>query len=265
MKGLKQITALSCVMAGYMLAATSSVQAADVINIPGVSTTGNVTLSTDYRFRGVSQTSNNPAIQGAINFNHESGTYASLWASNVSGNSTAEIDGVLGYATKLNLIPNRDMTLDVGYIRYMYAGSGDSAPGSNQPDYNELFGRLSVAGSVIKEDNLMVGVNYSNDYFNKSDNFWYLSANYTAPITDTGFGLVAGIGYNLFKNSSMLNRALGTTSNDDSYIDYKLGTSFGVQGLTTELAWVDTNLKDSECFDKKACDGAVQLSISKTF
>ncbi|TEU26877.1 TorF family putative porin [Alkanindiges illinoisensis] len=260
MKGLKQIAVTGCV-----LALMSHVQAADVITVPGVTTTGNVTLSTDYRFRGISQTSNNPAIQGAVNFNHESGTYASLWASNVSGNSTAEIDGVLGYATKLNLIPNRDTTLDVGYIRYMYAGSGDSAPGSKQPDYNELFGRLSLAGSVIKEDNLMVGANYSNDYFNQSDNFWYFSANYTAPIKDTGFGLVAGIGYNLFKNSHMMNRALGTTSNDDSYIDYKLGTSFGVQGLTTELAWVETSLKDSECVDKKACDGTVQLSISKTF
>lgn len=261
MKGLKRLSALGCLLA----AGAGHVQAADVFTIPGVTTTGNVTLSTDYRFRGISQTSNNPAIQGAINFNHESGTYASLWASNVSGNSTAEIDGVLGYATELNLIPNRNSTLDVGYIRYMYTGSGNSAPGGKQPDYNELFGRLSVAGNLVKEDNLMVGVNYSNDYFNKSDTFWYFSANYTTPLKDTGFGLVAGIGYNLFKNSRMFNQALGTSSNDDSYIDYKLGTSFAIQGLTSELAWVETSLNDDECFDKKACDGTLQLSISKTF
>lgn len=265
MTGSKQVKVLGYIVASCLLAGISQVQAADVLTVPGVTTTGNVTLTSDYRFRGISQTSNNPAIQGAINFNHESGTYASLWASNVSGNSTAEIDGVLGYATKLNLIPNRDTTLDVGYIRYIYAGSGDTAAGSNQPDYNELFGRLSMAGSVIEKDNLMLGVNYSNDYFNKSDNFWYLSANYTAPIKDTGFGLVAGIGYNLFKNSRMLNRALDASSSDDSYIDYKIGTSFGIQGLTSELAWVETSLKDSECVDKKVCDGALQLSISKTF
>jgi uncharacterized protein (TIGR02001 family) len=261
MMGLKKFVAAGCLMAMV----TGSVQAADVLTIPGVTTTGNVTLTTDYRFRGISQTSNNPAIQGAINLNHESGAYAGLWASSVSGNSTAEIDGILGYASKLDMIANLDTTLDVGYIRYMYAGSGDSAPGSNQPDYNELFARLGFAGSVVAEDNLMLGVNWSNDYFNQSDNFWYFSANYTAPITDTGFGLVAGIGYSLFKNSAMLSRALGTASTDDSYIDYKLGTSFAVQGLTTELAWVDTSIADRDCFDKKACDGAVQLSISKTF
>lgn len=265
MKGLKQGATCAMLMGYWLTGAISNVQAADVLTVPGITTTGNITLTTDYRFRGISRTSNNPAIQGAISFNHESGTYASLWGSSISGNSTAEIDAVLGYATKLNLLPKRDTTLDVGYIRYLYAGSGNSAAGNKQPDYNELFGRVSMTGNLIKQDNLMVGVNYANDYFNKSDQFWYFSANYTVPMKDSGFGLVAGIGYNLFKNSQMLNRALGTTSTNDSYLDYKLGTSFGVQGLTTELAWIETSLKDNECMDKKACDGTVQLSISKTF
>ncbi|RYZ93403.1 MAG: hypothetical protein EOO68_21810 [Moraxellaceae bacterium] len=255
----------TAVLNTMLLSITSLVQAADVITLPGVTTSGNVTLSTDYRFRGISQTSNDPAIQGAISLNHESGLYGSLWVSNVAGASTAEIDAVLGYATKLNLIANVSTTLDAGYIRYIYAGSGDTAPGSNQPDYQEVFARLGFADRAVKGDNLLAGVNYSNDYFNKSDQFWYLSANYTAPITDTGFGLVAGVGYNLFKNSQMMNRALATTSTDDSYFDYKLGTSFGMQGLTTELAWVETSLKDRECADKKACDGTLQLSISKIF
>lgn len=253
------------VLSAVLLSVTSLGQAADVITLPGVTTTGNVTLSTDYRFRGISQTSNDPAIQGAISFNHESGFYGSVWGSNVAGASTAEIDAVLGYATKLNLIANVSTTLDVGYIRYIYAGSGDTAPDSNQPDYQEVFARLGFADRAVKGDNLLAGVNYSNDYFNKSDQFWYLSANYTAPITDTGFGVVAGVGYNLFKNSQMMNRALGTSSTDDSYFDYKVGTSFGIQGLTTELAWVETSLKDRECVDKKACDGTLQLSISKLF
>ena len=257
MKAFKFVT-----LAAAMAASVSAAQAADIINIPGVTTTGNVTLSTDYRFRGVSQTSNNPAIQGAINFNHESGLYASVWGSNIDGPSTAEMDATLGYATKLALIPNIDTTLDVGYIRYGYFGSGDSAPGvSDQPDYNEVFAKLGVANTIIKGDNLVGGVNYSNDYFNKSDDFWYLSANYTAPIADTGFGVVAGVGYNSFKNKNMMLRAVGGKGTDDNYIDYKVGANFGVQGLTAELAWVDNNIDSSD----KIHDGTVQFSLSKAF
>jgi uncharacterized protein (TIGR02001 family) len=242
-------------------AGVTTVNAADIINIPGITTTGNVTLSTDYRFRGISQTSNNPAIQGAINFNHESGLYAGVWGSNIDGFGTAEMDATLGYATKLNLIPNVTSTLDVGYIRYGYFGSGDSAPGNEQPDYNEVFAKLGFSDAIVKGDNLVGGVNYSNEYFNNSNDFWYLSANYTAPLADTGFGLVAGVGYNAFKNKKMMLRAVGGDGNDDNYIDYKVGANFGVQGLTGELAWVDNNIDSSD----KIHDGTVQFSLSKSF
>lgn len=239
----------------------TTVNAADVISIPGVTTTGNVTLSTDYRFRGVSQTSNNPAIQGAINFNHESGLYAGLWGSNIDGLGTAEMDVTLGYATQVSLIPNVKSTLDVGYIRYGYFGSGDSAPENEQPDYNEVFAKLGFADALIKGDNLVGGVNYSNEYFNNSNDFWYLSAGYTAPIADTGFGFVGSVGYNAFKNKAMMAQAVGGDGEDDNYIDYKVGANFGIQGLTGELAWVDNNI-DS---DSKIHDGTVQFSLSKSF
>lgn len=259
MKALKHVT-----LATAMLASIGAAHAKDIISIPGITTTGNVTLSTDYRFRGISQTSNNPAIQGAINFNHESGLYAGVWGSNIDGLGTAEMDVTLGYATKLNLIPNVDTTLDVGYIRYGYFGSGKvetATSGNVQPDYNEVFAKLGLANTVIKGDNLVGGVNYSNDYYNKSDDFWYLSANYTAPLADTGFGLVAGVGYNAFKNKAKMQQAIGGDGNDDNYIDYKVGANFGVQGLTAELAWVDNNVDSSA----KTHDGTVQFSLSKSF
>ena len=259
MKALKHVT-----LATVMVASAGAAHAKDIISIPGITTTGNVTLSTDYRFRGVSQTSNNPAIQGGVTFNHESGLYAGVWGSNIQGDSTAEMDATLGYATKLNLIPNVDTTLDVGYIRYGYFGSGKTSTPNDknlQPDYNEVFAKLGVANTIIKGDNLVGGVNYSNDYFNKSNDFWYLSANYTAPLADTGFGLVAGVGYNMFKNKADMFQAVGGNAKDDNYIDYKVGANFGVQGLTAELAWVDNNIDSSD----KVHDGTVQFSLSKSF
>lgn len=240
-------------------------QAADVFTLPGVTTTGQITLSTDYRYRGISKTSNNPAIQGALSLSHESGVYGTLWGSNVSGNSTAEIDAMLGYATRIDVFPSLETTLDAGYIRYIYAGSGNSAPITNQPDYNELFAKLGFGGAVLTNDKLVTGVNYSNNYYNHSDDFWYLSANYTAPINTTGYGVVAGIGYNLFSANNMMARALSYNGNDDSYLDYKLGATFAVQGLNTELAWIGNSLKASECNDAKTCKNTLQLSINKAF
>src|SRR6476620_458456 len=45
---------------------------------------GNVALVTDYRFRGLSQSSGDPAIQGGINVNHSSGLYVGVWSSSTS-------------------------------------------------------------------------------------------------------------------------------------------------------------------------------------
>ena len=240
-------------------------QATDVFTLPGVTTTGQTTLSTDYRYRGVSQTSNNPAIQGALSLSHESGVYGTLWASNISGNSTAEIDAMLGFSAPLEILTSFKPTLDAGYIRYIYAGSGNSAPNTNQPDYSELFAKLGLDGAVLTNDKLVTGINYSNNYYNHSDDFWYFSANYNAPINTTGYGVVAGIGYNLFSETAMMKRALSYNGSDDRYFDYKLGATFAVQGLNTELAWIGNSLKASECNDAKTCKNSLQLSINKAF
>ena len=179
------------------------VLAKDLINVPNVTVTGNVAVTSDYRFRGVSQTSNSPAIQGGINFNHDSGAYVSVWGSSIAtvGNgASAEMDFLLGYTTKVNLTSDLKPNLDVGIMRYAYLGSGESAPGGKQPDYNELYGKLGFTDVVGKGDNFTAAINYSNDYFNHANTFWYLNGTYSAPIADTGFGVIGSVGYNKFKN-----------------------------------------------------------------
>ncbi|MFX9672963.1 TorF family putative porin, partial [Acinetobacter baumannii] len=82
----------------------------------GITTTGSVAATTDYRFRGVTQSSNNPAIQGGFTFSHKSGAYLSLWGSSVdfgvTGNST-ETDVALGYTNTLKLSDKLAPTYDV--------------------------------------------------------------------------------------------------------------------------------------------------------
>jgi uncharacterized protein (TIGR02001 family) len=91
--------------------------------------TGNLTIATDYRFRGISQTFGEgfftvgPAIQGGIDYSHASGLYLGNWNSNVSGNtypngSNIEMDFYGGYKASFG-----DFGLDVGTIYYAYPGA----------------------------------------------------------------------------------------------------------------------------------------------
>ena len=113
----------------------------------------NVTLASDYVFRGVSQTDNQMAIQGGFDWGHDSGFYVGTWASNVDsqffGGATdpqIELDLYLGYANEFS----NGLGYDLGYLRYQYPGGGDF-------NTNELYGVLSYkgfSGSVNYSDEL---------------------------------------------------------------------------------------------------------------
>ena len=81
--------------------------------------TANVALSTDYMYRGISQTDSTPALSGGFDYSHESGFYAGLWASNVDSafysGANIEIDTYFGYGGG-----NENWAYDVGFLCYFY-------------------------------------------------------------------------------------------------------------------------------------------------
>lgn len=258
MNALK-LTALTLAFA----ATTGVAQAQDLITIPDVTVSGEVAFTTDYKFRGISQTGNNPAVQGALNFEHTSGAYATLWGSSVSFPSGAELNTVVGYVMPLNL-GDHSASLDVGALRYVYPGdNGGMGP---SPDYNEVFANVAVESVVMGDDELALGLAYTNKYYNDSGRYINLNVGYSAPLAGTNLGLVSYVGYNKFRNNANMNNALGTTAtnNDKDYFDYKLGLTGTVQGIDTELAYVGTDIKKRDCGDR-LCEGRVVLSLSKAF
>ncbi|HIL91457.1 MAG TPA: hypothetical protein EYG50_01690, partial [Cycloclasticus sp.] len=78
---------------------------------------GNVALTTDYVWRGVSQTDGAPAIQGGFDADLGNGLYAGVWASNVDFGSDAssEVDVYAGWAGQV-----AGFDLDVGVLHYAY-------------------------------------------------------------------------------------------------------------------------------------------------
>ena len=81
---------LGCLSSVIALAAATPAIAQDTAEVQSAFTiNGTATVVTDYRFRGISQTDKNAAIQGSITVTHESGLYATVWGSSVSGYAMA--------------------------------------------------------------------------------------------------------------------------------------------------------------------------------
>ena len=103
-------------------AAQQTVEAAT----PTHSTSANVSLASEYRYRGIAQTDGDPAVQGGFDWTHASGVYAGTWGSNVSWlsdadpgvSSSVELDVYGGYRGTLG-----EFGYDVGLLRYFYPGS----------------------------------------------------------------------------------------------------------------------------------------------
>lgn len=143
----------------------------------------NLGVSSNYLFRGVTQTDNSTAVQGGLDYEHASGLYAGVWGSNVDfGDGTSyELDLYAGYAGAIN-----NIGYDVGYIYYAYP----DAPGSI--DFGEIYGELSYGY-------LSAGLAYTTNsdasspgLFVEGDVFYYLAA--TIPL-ENDFSAGVTLGY----------------------------------------------------------------------
>jgi uncharacterized protein (TIGR02001 family) len=257
-------------------AATASISAQAQQAAPAPSpVTGNVTLASEYRFRGIDQTYGKPAIQGGFDYSHASGVYLGNWNSNVSQGAgfpggNIEMDFYGGWKKAFG-----DFGLDVGAIYYFYPGT-DSGPGLVGAPFNNRTGAIHTG----KVDNKEVYVGgtwkwlsakffYSlDDYFSTPDtkhsNYLDLAANYDL---GKGWGVAAHYGHLNFKNMD-----------NASYSDWKLGVTKDLSGWVLGAAYVGTNAKgdcgsaEFYCFlntsGTKARDAGrntVVLSVSKTF
>lgn len=242
---MKLSSLAKALLASSMLFSAVNASAADPITV-----SGSAAFTSDYLFRGVSQTSNNAAVQGAMTFTHESGAYFSMWGSSIaSGVGGLELDTLLGYSGKAG-----EVAYDVGVMRYNYPGLNDNNA-AFEADYNEVYASVSTMGAKV-------GFNYSPDYFFESDKFLYLYASYGTEVG--GVGLFGSVGMNKFDSAAMMSQALGTTGSDDSYIDYKLAASKAISGITVEGAYIGSNIDEKEC-GAGLCEGRFVLTLTKGF
>ena len=223
----------------------------------GLSVTGTAALTSDYRFRGVTQTFNDPAVQAGFVLSHASGAYAGVWGSNVDFGGTAhiELDPYIGYATTLDSFANKPV-LDVGLWYYAY-------PSQSDLNWLELYGKLTFKDVLVQGASLLTAVNYTNDFVGLDKDAWYLNATYSVPFGTTGFGGVAALGYTQADEYDF-------GGGDDHYVDWKAGVtdSFAsVSGLSAELAAIGTDIDTDTMTDlsKRGVETGAVFTLTKAF
>lgn len=225
----------------FMLAAAAPAAAAPVGS--GLDVTGGVTLVSDYRFRGISFSDEDPAVQGTINVAHESGFYAGTWASSTEDSPAlghTEIDLYGGWAG--DVAPGTG--LDVGITYYTYPNGNDAFGAS---DYFEPYAKLSHTLGPVEAT---VGAYYAwgQEAIGDADNL-YLFTDAAAAIPGTPLTLRGHFG-----------RSEGSLAPTGEYLDWSLGVDAAVGPVTLGAAYVDTDLGDLH-----ALDAGIVLSLGASF
>jgi len=234
----------------------------------------NVALTSNYMFRGVSQTNNGPAVQGGFDYEYSPyNLYAGVWASNVDSSSGAYVfeDPVTG---EISLTPQTDDALeieldapgydgasmeldiyagwapswqgidfDLGYLRYQY-------PMTDTSDNNTNEYHLGLAYDVEGYFTPGFTAYYSDDWFGSGPS-WYYDLNVEVPLP-YDFTLAGHYGWNRFDDSA------------GNYDDYSAGISKEYLGFGFDLSWVSRN-RDSACSAPFQCGDTAVFTVSKSF
>ena len=183
----------------------------------------NVSVTSDYRYRGISQTRLKPALQGGVDYAHSSGFYVGAWGSTIKwisdagGDADVEIDTYAGYKTEVG----GGVTVDVGFLRYNYPGN-DLAVSANT---NELYGAVSYGPATLKYSHSISNLFGNAD--SKNSSYLELAATFDV---GGGFTLTPHIGHQKVKNNSVF-----------SYTDYSLTVNKDWSGFTFGAGFVATN------------------------
>lgn len=206
--------------------------------------TGKVTFVSEYVLRGIAQSNEEPAIQGSIDYAHDSGFYAGLWGSNVDFrhigltiDAQAEFDLYAGWAWT----GDSGFGFDVGVIHYDYPGEGNLDPLGEAPDlnYEEVYIGFKYKTFSLKGY-------YTDDFLGFDVEETYLDASLALDL-GAGFTLNLHGGFSTFDPPFL-----------EDYYDYKVGLARAFGKLSLEVSYIDT---DEELLGDHS-DGRVVAALS---
>ncbi|MFC3053492.1 TorF family putative porin [Kordiimonas pumila] len=188
---------------------------------PAVSLSANAALVSDYRFRGISLSDKDIALQGGFDVATSSGFYVGTWGSSIEqyAGSELELDIYAGYATTLG-----ELDIDVGILAYTYPGSSDT---TYWEPYASIGGTVGTIGWTL-------GAAYALDQssIGDQDNI-YVYLDTSIPLEDTPVSFATRIAYE--------DGAFG----DDKF-DWSIGVNYDFESYSIGVAYIDTNVDTNE-------------------
>jgi len=188
----------------------------------------NVGGVTDYRYRGISQTRNKPALQGGFDYSN-GGFYVGTWASTIKwikdfgGDANVEIDVYGGYKGEIT----KELSYDVGVLTYQYPSNKMKPIGGANANTTEIYGALTYGPATLKYSHAVT------DTFANFDSKGSFYVDLSATFDVAGVSVVPHVGYQKIK---------GPFEDPGSYTDYSLTVSKEVvKGLSLSAAVVGTD------------------------
>lgn len=218
-----------------------------------------LTFTTDYVFRGVSQTDSKPAVQGSFDYAHPVGVYLGIWGSNVNSGVSkggVELDFYAGFARELFTNFNADVSL-----LYYYYPSGGSDP---EPDYVEAMLKLDYTFADLPlSPKLGATYAYSPDFFGEDGD-----ANYIGGLLEISlpyeFTLSGELGYQDVEGDKTTGDGGGEDGGDGfNYYHWRVGLSRDLLGFTLDLSYHDTD--EAEFLGDDIADERVVFTVSRSF
>jgi uncharacterized protein (TIGR02001 family) len=210
---------LSLASIAVAVAALSAVAVPSISLAADSSVAFNAGVVTDYRYRGLSQSRLQPALQGGVDFT-AGAFYLGAWGSTINwikdsgGDANVEIDLYGGYKGEIS----KGVTFDIGALAYQYPSNKLSTSANTF----ELYGAITTGPVTAKYSRSTTNLFGTAD--SKGSGYFDLSATFDM----SGFAVTPHIGRQIIKNGS-------------SYTDYSLAVSKEVSGITWSLTLVDTN------------------------
>ena len=220
-------------------------------DLGGWSISGNAAIVTDYRFRGVSLSGGDAAVQGGIDIAHDSGFYVGTWGSSIDGGAygSIELDVYGGWASEV--APG--VEFDVGVLYYMYP---NGTPGLDL-DYWEVY---SSVGTTLGPVGATLGAAYAwdQDSLGSDDNL-YLYTDFEVGVPTTPLTFTAHLGYT---DGALAPPLLSGLSLDDSGFDWSVGVSATVLGaLSVGVSYIDTEGPSVDSFTDDAIVGTLAIEF----
>ena len=201
----------------------------------------NLTLTSDYVFRGVTQSNYKPALQAGFDYSFgDSGWYVGTWASNVDYNDPdgpdLELDVYVGWSHDLA----EDWNLDLSVVHYAYAGQRN---GYGSLDYAEAIGAITWAETVT------LSVGYAPDYSDAGYSSTWIGLAGSWEVGDE-FSINAGVGHSRFSDDN------------GNYTDWNIGVSRQFGPVNAALNYYDTNLDFEDGDEHQHASDQVVLSFA---